>query len=166
MFRRVGHRVEVFIARPGGPWFPNRERDIWTIPKGEVESGEEKLEAAIREFREEVGLTANPPYIELGWIRQKGGKTIFAWAFEGDFDESKPIRSNMVEIEWPPGSGRRKRWPEIVQAKFCGIEEAREHLKQAQHPLLDRLKAALGGVNEVPSGITNAFLARPEVHRY
>jgi len=165
MFRRHRHRVEVFIARPGGPWFPNRERDIWTIPKGEVEPGEEKLDAAIREFREEVGLTASPPYIELGWIRQKGGKTIFAWAFEGDFDESKPIRSNMVEIEWPPGSGRRKRWPEIVQAKFYGIDEAREHLKQAQHPLLDRLNAALIGSEGVPEIIAGAWQGHPEIQR-
>lgn len=143
MFRRKRGSIEVFIARPGGPWFPNRERDVWTIPKGEVELGEEKLEAAIREFREEVGLPAGPPFFDLGWIRQKGGKTIFAWAFEGDMDENQPIQSNHVEIEWPPGSGKRKRWPEIVQAGFFSLIEARNRLKLAQHPLLERLQQCL-----------------------
>lgn len=143
MFRQSAGHVEVFIARPGGPWFPNREHDVWTIPKGEVEPGEEKLEAAIREFQEEVGLVPHPPYLELGWIRQKGGKTIFAWAFEGDWDDRQPIRSNTVVIEWPPGSGRKRSWPEIARARFYSLEEARRRLKEAQHPLLGRLEEML-----------------------
>ena len=161
MYRRSRGRIEVFIARPGGPWFPHRERDVWTIPKGEVEPGEEKLAAAIREFKEEVGLPALPPYTELGWIRQKGGKTIFAWAFEGDVDDTKPIRSNHVEIEWPPGSGRKRRWPEIVQARFYGLTEARDRLKIAQHPLLDRLQEhlRLNAVKE-PTG-KSVFCSEP-----
>jgi predicted NUDIX family NTP pyrophosphohydrolase len=145
MYRTRGGETEVFIARPGGPWFPNREQDVWTIPKGELEVGEDLLAAAIREFEEEVGIKPSGPYTELGSIRQKGGKTVHAWAFQGDWDETQPLRSNRVQVEWPPGSGRWAEWPEIERAGFFGIPEARERLKSTQHPLLDRLLAALNG---------------------
>src|SRR5262252_9507033 len=92
MFRRRDSELEVFIAHPGGPWFPHRDHDVWTIPKGELEPGEELLAAAIREFQEEVGLGAAGPFFELGSIRQKGGKTVYAWAFEGDWDEGRPLK--------------------------------------------------------------------------
>lgn len=156
MFRRRGGRVEVFIAHPGGPWFPHRDHDIWTIPKGELEPGEELLSAAIREFREEVGLEPSGPYLELGSIRQRGGKTVHAWAFEGDWEEGRQLQTSLIEVEWPPGSGRWERWPEIDRAAFFDLEAARERLKQAQHPLLDRLLAALragtGPVDLPPAG--------------
>ena len=136
MYRIADGQIEVFIAHPGGPWFPNRDYDVWTIPKGELEQGEDLLAAAVREFEEEVGI---------GSIRQKGGKTVHAWAFAGDHDESQPIRSNRVQIEWPPGSGVWADWPEIDRAGFFSIPAARERLKISQHPLLDRLVQSLAG---------------------
>lgn len=151
MYRVVNGRVDVFIAHPGGPWFPNRELDVWTIPKGELEEGEDLQTAAIREFQEEVGIVPKGPYLELGSIKQKGGKTVHAWAFQGDWDESQPIRSNRIQVEWPPGSGRWGDWPEVDRAGFFSLPEARERLKSSQHPLLDRLVAALG-LADVPSG--------------
>jgi predicted NUDIX family NTP pyrophosphohydrolase len=154
MYRRRGGVLEVFIAHPGGPWFPHREVDVWTIPKGEIEPNEEPLAAAIREFQEEVGIVPNAPYFELGSIRQRGGKTVHAWGFEGDWDESQPIHSNTIEVEWPPGSGRQTVWPEIDKAGFFTLDAARSKMKLAQQPLLDRLVASLKGngrvVTEVP----------------
>jgi predicted NUDIX family NTP pyrophosphohydrolase len=145
MYRITGGEVEVFIAHPGGPWFPNRDYDVWTIPKGELEHGEDLLAAAIREFEEEVGIKPTGPYTELGSIRQKGGKTVHAWAFAGDYDADRPIQSNLVQIEWPPGSGNWADWPEIDRAGFFTLAAARERLKISQHPLLDRLTGSLVG---------------------
>jgi predicted NUDIX family NTP pyrophosphohydrolase len=143
MYRLKGGTLEVFIAHPGGPWFPNRDTDIWTIPKGEIEPGEEPLQAAVREFVEEVGIPPHGPYLELGAIKQRGGKTVHAWAFAGDWEESDGIRSNEVDVEWPPGSGKWARWPEIDRASFFNLSEARRRMKEAQHPLLDRLVQTL-----------------------
>lgn len=150
MYRRRAGRLEVFIAHPGGPWFPHREHDVWTIPKGEIEPNEEPLKAAIREFQEEVGIAPHPPFIELGSIKQRGGKTVHAWAFEGDWDDAQPIRSNTMEVEWPPGSGRWGTWPEIDRAGFFSLEAARERMKFTQQPLLDRLIATLNGEIQLP----------------
>lgn len=142
MYRLQQGTLEVFIARPGGPWFPNRDSDFWTIPKGEVEVGESLLEAAIREFQEEVGIAPSGPYLPLGSIRQKGGKTVHAWAFAGEWD-GLPIRSNLIHVEWPPGSGTFSTWPEIETAAFFDLQHARERMKVAQQPLLERLTEAL-----------------------
>jgi len=143
MYRNSQGPLEVFLARPGGPWFPHRQQDIWTIPKGEVESGEELLSAAVREFHEEVGLEAHGPFVSLGSIRQRGGKTVHAWAFEGNWDSDAPLQTSMVEIEWPAGSGRWSTWPEIDEVAFFCLEEARSHMKLAQQPFLDRLQEHL-----------------------
>ena len=148
MYRLRGGVLEVFIAHPGGPWFPNRDLDVWTIPKGEIEPGEEPIQAAMREFMEEVGIEPKAPYIELGAIKQRGGKTVYAWAFEGDWEEADGIRSNEVEVEWPPGSGKRSRWPEIDRAAFFGLADARQRMKMAQHPLLERLARVLHADDE------------------
>ncbi len=150
MYRLRPAGLEVFIARPGGPWFPNRDSDFWTIPKGEVEPGESLLEAAVREFQEEVGIIPNGPYLPLGSIRQKGGKTVHAWGFSGDWD-GLPIRSNQIQVEWPPGSGSFSPWPEIETAAFFDLHRARERMKVAQHPLLDRLAEALSLESETHS---------------
>ena len=150
MYRVVGGRLEVFIAHPGGPWFPNRDLDVWTIPKGELEEGEDLQAAAIREFQEEVGIQPHGPYIELGSIKQKGGKTVHAWAFKGDWDESQPIASNRIRVEWPPGSGVWGEWPEVDRAGFFAAAEARAKLKSTQHPLLDRLVVALASSDSAP----------------
>lgn len=138
-----GGDLEVFIAHPGGPWFPGKDADIWTIPKGELEPGEEPFAAAVREFEEEVGLRPQGPFMALGSIKQKGGKTVHAWAFEGDWEEGRALLSNEIEVEWPSGSGRWARWPEIDEVGFFSIPEAKQKLKLAQQPLLDRLLTAL-----------------------
>jgi predicted NUDIX family NTP pyrophosphohydrolase len=139
MYRIVSNTIQVFIAHPGGPWFPNREFDVWTIPKGELEPGEDLLTAAVREFEEEVGIKPTGPYLDLGSIRQKGGKIVYAWGFSGNHDSTHPISSNCVEIEWPPGSGCWGAWPEIDRAGFFSLHDAKARLKTTQHPFLDRL---------------------------
>lgn len=144
MYRPGPQGLEVFIAHPGGPWLPNKSVDVWTIPKGEVEPGESLLTAAIREFTEEVGLIPHGPFLPLGSIRQKGGKTVHAWAFRGDLPPGTTIRSNLIELEWPPGSGRWGRWPEIDRAEFFPLPTARRHLKLAQHDFLERLTRQVG----------------------
>ena len=143
MYRVSEGQLEVFLARPGGPWFPHRQQDIWTIPKGEVESGEELLSAAVREFHEEVGLDAHGPFFSLGSIRQRGGKTVHAWAFEGHWEPGSPLKTSMVEVEWPAGSGHWSTWPEIDEVAFFNLKDARSHMKLAQHSFLDRLQQHL-----------------------
>lgn len=158
MYRWRNGLLEVFIAHPGGPWFPHRDFDVWTIPKGEIEPQEEPLAAAIREFQEEVGLEPRAPFIELGFIKQRGGKTVHAWGFEGDWDDTQPIRSNLMQVEWPPGSGTMTVWPEIDRAGFFTLQAAREKMKLAQQTLLDRLVVALrhSAPAEVASGVPPA----------
>jgi predicted NUDIX family NTP pyrophosphohydrolase len=101
------------------------------------------LDAARREFTEEVGITSTPPFIELGSIRQRGGKTVFAWAFEGQWDSTQGIQSNCIDVEWPAGSGHWSSWPEIDRAGFFSPAAAKERMKLAQHPFIDRLADAL-----------------------
>jgi predicted NUDIX family NTP pyrophosphohydrolase len=143
LYRLRAGRLEVFLAHPGGPLFQRKDDGYWSIPKGEVEAGEDRLAAAKREFAEEVGLEPHGEYLELGVIRQKGGKRVHAWAFAGDWEESRLLESNRFEMEWPPKSGQRCAFPEIDRVGFFGLEEARRKLKESQHPLLDRLKALL-----------------------
>lgn len=134
--------LEVFIAHPGGPLFTHKDDGYWSIPKGEVEPGEELLATAIREFAEEVGIEVNPSskFIPLGTIQQKGGKVVHAWAVEGEIDATHPLRSNTFTMEWPPGSGTLCDFPEIDRAQFFPVTEAKTKLKPAQVPLLDRLE--------------------------
>ena len=148
MYRLRDSRLEVFLAHPGGPFFARRDDGHWTIPKGEIEPGEDLLATAIREFQEETGLTAHGPFLPLASIRQKGGKTVHAWAFAGDWDESQPIKSNTFEIESPLGSGKFLRVPEIDRAAFFTLPAARRKMKDRQRPFLDRLKTTLGIVAE------------------
>jgi predicted NUDIX family NTP pyrophosphohydrolase len=106
MYRRRAGGHEVFLVHPGGPVWAKRDLGAWTVPKGEYDDSEEPLAAAQREFQEETGFRAAPPFIELGSVRQKSGKVVMAWAFAGDCDPADLI-SNLCEIEWPPRSGRR-----------------------------------------------------------
>lgn len=149
MYRIRDGELEVFIAHPGGPWFPNRDYDVWTIPKGELEPGEALFSAALREFEEEVGLKPTGPFIELGSIRQKGGKTVHAWAFEGDWDNSQQLKTTYFSLEWPPGSGQWHDFPEVDRVGFFNLAEARERMKVTQQPLLDRLSQAIEGLPAV-----------------
>ena len=141
MFRRTAGQLELLLVHPGGPFFRNKDGGAWTIPKGEVAEGEELLDRAQVEFREELGI--EPPaaadWIELGAIKQKGGKIVHAWAFEGDLSEDFALTSNTFSIEWPPRSGRTQEFPEIDRAEFFQIELAKEKINQAQIEFLDRL---------------------------
>jgi predicted NUDIX family NTP pyrophosphohydrolase len=146
MFRRRIYRLEVLLAHPGGPFHARKDDGVWTIPKGEPIPGEDLLTRAQIEFEEEIGCSPGniQEWIELGSIRQKGGKTVYAWAFEGDLPEPFECKSNLFEMEWPPHSGKYQKFPEVDQARFFPEEVARRKLKSAQLPFLDRLRAAIG----------------------
>jgi predicted NUDIX family NTP pyrophosphohydrolase len=150
MFRKGREGLEVLLAHPGGPYFRNKDDGAWTIPKGEVANGEDLLTRARIEFEEELGMPAPAAanWIELGSVKQKGGKTVHAWAFEGDCPADFVAVSNSFELEWPPRSGRMQQFPEIDRAEFFSVEEARKKIKEAQIPFLDRLVAALGPRSE------------------
>jgi len=142
MFRRLaGRPLEVLLAHPGGPFWARKDLGAWTIPKGEF-TDEDPLAAAQREFEEETGLAPTPPFIELTTIKQKSGKRVSAWAFEGDWDPGL-LRSNDFEMEWPKGSGHMQAFPEVERAEWFTIERAREKILPAQEPLLDRLMEVL-----------------------
>ena len=147
MFRRKKNELEVLLAHPGGPLFTRKDDGIWTIPKGEAAPGEDLLTRAQIEFEEEVGFRPEDvvEWIALGWIKQKGGKIVHAWAFEGDLPQSFEVKSNLFEMEWPPHSGKLRMFPEVDQARFFSDEVARRKIKQTQVPLLDRLQAAIEG---------------------
>jgi predicted NUDIX family NTP pyrophosphohydrolase len=139
MYRYKDGDLQVFLAHPGGPRFQNKDDGHWTIPKGELPEGESLMDAALREFKEETGIDPEGPYIELGSIRQKGGKEVHAWAFEADHDPIEPIQSNLFEMEWPPKSGRIQSFQEVDKAQFFSLAEAKNKLKETQWPLVERL---------------------------
>lgn len=144
LFRRTGGGVEVFLAHPGGPFWKNKDAGAWTIPKGVVDEGEDPLDAARREFVEETGITPVEPFLPLGAIRQKAGKTVHAWAWEGDADPDA-VTSNEVRTEWPRGSGRWLTFPEVDRCAWFTPDEARERINPAQAELIGRLQALLDG---------------------
>ena len=144
MYRLRDGQVELFLAHPGGPIFRRKDYGHWTIPKGEVQRDEELLDTAKREFEEEVGIKPDGEFLPLGWIRQKGGKIVHAWAFAGEWTDSHQHICNTFTMEWPPGSGRLQAFPEIDRVEFFRLREAREKLKDTQHPFIDRLLAVLG----------------------
>jgi predicted NUDIX family NTP pyrophosphohydrolase len=144
MFRTREGKLEVFLVHPGGPFFRNKDEGAWTIPKGEVGEGEELLRRAQIEFEEELGVAATADdWIELGSIKQKGGKTVHAWAFAGDFKNDFEVSSNTFELEWPPRSGHLQQFPEIDRAEFFPLEKAKMKINQAQVTFLDRLLEAV-----------------------
>lgn len=143
LYRIRNHAPEVFLAHPGGPFFARKDNGHWTIPKGEPNEGEDLLAAAQREFGEEVGFVPDGPFVELGTILQKGGKTVYAWACEGDMPKDHVQSCNSFTTEWPIGSGKFQAFPEIDKVCFFSIPQARQKLKEAQVPLLDRLVAHL-----------------------
>lgn len=142
LFRRAGEGVELFLAHPGGPFWKGRDAGAWTIPKGVVGEGEEPLDAARREFEEETGVRPEGPFLPLGSVRQKAGKTVHAWAWEGDADPERAT-SNTMRTEWPRGSGRWITFPEVDRCEWFAPEAAREKLNPAQAELVDRLEALL-----------------------
>ena len=139
MFRIRENILQVLLAHPGGPFWKGKDAGAWSIPKGEIEEGEDPLTTAKREFEEETGVSPQGHFYPLGSITQKSGKIVHAWAFEGDCDPAS-IRSNMVEIEWPPKSGKMISIPEIDRVEFFDIREASEKLNAAQIVLLAPLE--------------------------
>jgi predicted NUDIX family NTP pyrophosphohydrolase len=145
MYRRGERGLEVLLVHPGGPFFRNKDAGAWGIPKGEPESGEAIEAAARREFCEEVGLAVGEPLLPLGEVRQKGGKTVHAWAFAGAALPPEFVPpSNTFDLEWPPRSGRHQAFPEIDRAEMFTLAEARVKITPAQIDLLDRLVALVG----------------------
>jgi predicted NUDIX family NTP pyrophosphohydrolase len=145
MFRTRKEGLEVLLVHPGGPYFQNKDDGAWTIPKGErAAEGEDLLARARIEFEEELGVAASGDWLELGSVKQRGGKTVQAWAFAGDLDDGFQIESNTFEMEWPPRSGKLQRFPEVDRARFFPVEEARRKINTAQTVFLDRLIERLG----------------------
>lgn len=142
LFRRGGRGLELFLAHPGGPFWKGRDAGAWTVPKGVVEEGEDPLAAARREFEEETGIVPQGPFLPLGTVRQKAGKTVHAWAWEGDADPERVV-SNTMRTEWPRGSGRWLTFPEVDRCAWFGPDPAREKINPAQAELIDRLEALL-----------------------
>jgi predicted NUDIX family NTP pyrophosphohydrolase len=150
LFRQAPDAPEVLLAHPGGPYWQRQDHGSWSVPKGIAEDGEELEAVAAREFEEETGfalasVAANPgePPLDLGEIQLKSGKTVRAWAVEGDLDPDV-AHSNEIEIEWPPRTGRRLRIPEVDRVAWFGFAEARRRFHPAQAAFIDRLEALLG----------------------
>jgi predicted NUDIX family NTP pyrophosphohydrolase len=137
---RIGEAgPEVLLVHPGGPLWARRDLGAWSIPKGLCEDGEEPQAAALRELEEELGAAVPvDELLELGSVRQRSGKVVTAWAARGDFDVAG-LRSMEFEMEWPPRSGRRERFPEVDRAAWFAPDEARERLLPAQAAFVDRL---------------------------
>jgi predicted NUDIX family NTP pyrophosphohydrolase len=145
LYRRVDDGVEVLLAHPGGPIFAKRDEGYWTIPKGEIDPGEEPWDVARREFEEETGHPAPVgPAIDLGDITQKGGKVVVGWGLEGDLDPAT-AHSNTFPFQWPPRSGRYITIPEVDRVEWFAPDAARRKVKDTQIPLIDRLLAELDG---------------------
>jgi predicted NUDIX family NTP pyrophosphohydrolase len=142
LFRQREDRLEVLLVKPGGPFWRNKDAGAWMIPKGLVEHGETPVEAALREFEEETGTRLTTVPFPLATVRQAGGKLVEAFALEGDLDPAA-IRSNEFELEWPPRSGRLQPFPEVAEARWMTLDEARQLMLPSQLPLLDALAAKL-----------------------
>jgi predicted NUDIX family NTP pyrophosphohydrolase len=140
LFRETGNRLQVLLAHPGGPYWVKKDEGAWSIPKGELNDGEEPLAAAKREFEEEMGAAAEGDFIPLEPCRQAGGKLVFAWALRSDFDAAA-LKSNLFSMEWPPRSGQQREFPEIDRAEWFSIDEARLKILNGQVGFLDQLKA-------------------------
>ncbi len=139
VYRFKDNRLEVLLAHPGGPFWAKKDLGAWTLPKGEYDDSEEPLQAAKREFEEEIGQPApKGEAVELGELKRKDGKTIIAWAVKGDIDTAN-IRSNTFSIEWPPRSGKKQEFPEVDRAEWVPISEASEKLHTGQPIFIERL---------------------------
>lgn len=152
MYRRGDGGLEVFLVHPGGPFFARKDAGYWSVPKGEIDDpAEAPLAVARREFAEETGqavegcAAGTVDFLPLGSVRQANGKDVEAWAFAGDWPADANFISNTFELEWPPRSGRRQRFPEVDRGEFFPLPVAREKINPAQQLFLDRLVEALGG---------------------
>lgn len=139
MYTFNGDTLKVFLVHPGGPFFVKKDNGHWGIPKGLVDKDEELLDAAIREFNEETGVIPNGEYIPLGTIEQRNGKIVHAWAFKTKLDGKIEVKSNTFDMEWPPQSGKKQKFPEIDKGAFYTVEEAKEKMIGAQFEFITRL---------------------------
>jgi predicted NUDIX family NTP pyrophosphohydrolase len=142
LYRRGVNGLEVLLAHPGGPLWARKDHGSWTLPKGQFTDGELPLDAAKREFEEEMGSKPEGHFQPLGTLKQPSGKVIHAWAVESDFDVAT-VTSNLFQLEWPPRSGKMSEFPEVDRAAWFSIEEARAKILKGQQPFLDRLLALL-----------------------
>ncbi len=142
LFRRGAAGTEVLLAHPGGPLWARKDLGAWTLPKGQFTEGEQPLDAAKREFEEEMGSAPAGEFQPLGTLKQPSGKVIHAWAAESDFDPAS-VKNNLFSLEWPPRSGRFAEFPEVDRAAWLSIVEARKTIIQCQAQFLDRLLALL-----------------------
>ena len=143
MYRRAGSTLEVLLVHPGGPYWRAKDEGAWSIPKGELDAGEDAGAAARREFTEEIGFNLDAPLEPLGEIRQRGGKRVTAFAVEGDIDVTA-VKSNTFEIDWPPRSGKMQRFPEIDRAEWFDLPTAHAKIIESQRPFLERLAEVVG----------------------
>jgi predicted NUDIX family NTP pyrophosphohydrolase len=150
MYRRANADLEVFLVHPGGPFWAKKDTGVWSIPKSECQEGEDALDAARREFHEETGFVADGVFLDLGVIKQAGGKTVTAWAFEGNCDPLH-LKSNLCQIEWPPRSKRVIEIPEVDRGAWFSIPKARKRILKSQHPLLEILCGSLDQSGQGPS---------------
>jgi predicted NUDIX family NTP pyrophosphohydrolase len=145
LYRLYSNLPQVLLVHPGGPYWAGKDLGAWSIPKGEFWDDEDAIDAAKREFEEETGMGIAGDFIELNPVKQKSGKTVYAWAVEGDINPEEII-SNTFEIEWPPKSGMKKTFPEIDQALWFTLDEAKIKILEAQMPLINELETKLDAV--------------------
>lgn len=146
LYRIRRGELQVFLVHPGGPYWKNKDDGAWSIPKGEFQEGDDPLATAKREFFEETGHAIQGEFRSLTPFKQAGGKVIYAWAVEGDF-EPAAMRSNMFSIEWPPRSGIVREFPEVDKGEWFGFADAQRKLLPGQRPMLDELRMLLGQQN-------------------
>lgn len=146
LYRRAGRHVEVLLVHPGGPFWAKKDAGAWSIPKGEFADSEKSLQAAKREFTEETSFSIEGTFTPLNPVKQPGGKTVYAWAVEGDLD-ARAIRSNTFSIEWPRGSAKTKSFPEIDRADWFDLDTAKIKILKGQVGLLEQLSRKLSQPN-------------------
>ncbi len=140
MCRKIEDEVEFFLVHPGGPFYSKKNEGVWSIPKGLPETGEEIIQTAKREFFGETGITPKPPYYDLGSIKLKSGKIVYAWSFLGAWTPEQGISSNICKIEWPPSSKRYIEIAEVDRAEWMSFDQAIKMIHTHQAPFLQRAK--------------------------
>ena len=151
LYRLKNNILEVFLVHPGGPFWRNKDAGAWSIPKGEFTDSEDALQAAKREIHEETGVAFDGDFIELAPVKQRSGKTVYAWALQSDIDPAKII-SNTFEMEWPPGSGKKRLFPEVDKGAWFSVPEAMEKINQFQSAFIVEVSAMLGLSKEQTGG--------------
>jgi predicted NUDIX family NTP pyrophosphohydrolase len=142
VYRKRDDKIEVLLVHPGGPFWKNKDSGAWSIPKGEFATGEDPLDVAKREFQEETGQSIDGSFQPLAPIKQRGGKTVYAWAVEADLDVTH-VKSNTFTIEWPPRSGKQQEFPEVDRAEWFSLDAAAEKINDGQRELLHQLQLLL-----------------------